>query len=239
VRELAIVHGDSRLAGRLHQPSESPRAAVVVAHGLASSMASNKLTTLCQALAAAGCMALQFDHSGCGQSPGDPFATSLSIRRDELLAAAGYLDEASGGLPLAYVGSSMGGAAAMAAADILPPACLAVWSAPSDLEELFSRLGQDPEAARYRQLRRDAARHDLEAVMARLSRLLVVHGEADEVVPVAQARRAHRLALEPKRLLLLPGADHQLTRSHDQEQALAATLDWVGRWAGVARHIET
>jgi alpha-beta hydrolase superfamily lysophospholipase len=228
--DLAIARPGGELAARLHHPPARPRAAAVVAHGLASSMASSKLTALCRALAAAGVLALQFDHSGCGGSPGDQYDTSLTLRRDELLAAAETLAGRAPDAPLAYVGSSLGGAAAVAAADIRAPACLAAWSAPVDLEELMHALRHDPEAARYRALARDLGRHDLRAVVARLSRCLWVHGERDEVVPARQAREAHRLAREPKELLILPGADHQLSRAGDQRRARERTLAWMERF---------
>jgi alpha-beta hydrolase superfamily lysophospholipase len=230
VEDLSIPRTAGNLAARLHRPAGQPRAAAVVAHGLASSMASNKLTALCRTLAGAGLLALQFDHSGCGRSPGNQYDTSLTLRRDELLAAAERLAGLAPGLPLAYLGSSLGGAAAVAAADLRAPFCLAAWSAPVDLEELMHSLRHDPEAARYRALARDLGRHDLRAVAARLTRVIFVHGERDEVVPARQAREAHRLAREPKELVMIPGADHQLSRPEDQKLALDRTLAWVERF---------
>jgi len=59
--------------------------------------------------------------------------------------------------------------------------------------------------------------------------VLFVHGQADEVAPVDQARRGHALAQAPKQLMILPGADHRLSRLSDQERAIAASLAWLER----------
>jgi len=78
----------------------------------------------------------------------------------------------------------------------------------------------------------DIPRHDLRGVLAATRWLLAVHGQADEVVPVEQAHLAYHLAAQPKDILLLPGADHRLTRATDQERATARTLQWLERRLG-------
>ncbi len=231
---VAIATGHLRLAARLHRPTTAPRGAAVVAHGLYSSMQSAKLTRLCQALAQAGWLALQYDAMGCGQTPGQVRLTTLTGRRDEFLAAAAWLGRLSPGLPLAYLGSSLGGTAALLAADRRPPAALICWSTPSDMQQLMRRLGSRPEPPDLPEMAGDLSRHDLEAVLARTIRVLFVHGALDEVVPVGQSRRGHVLARDPKDLLILPGADHRLTRDADQALAIARTLAWLANLASVA-----
>lgn len=56
--------------------------------------------------------------------------------------------------------------------------------------------------------------------------LLIVHGEADEVVPVRMGRRMFELANEPKQLRTFPGAGHD---NHGQFGSLEAVFDWVDR----------
>lgn len=226
-QEALIPLGDLTLSARLHRTATAPRGAAVVAHGLYSSMQSTKLTRLCQALAQAGWLALQYDAMGCGLTPGEVRLTTLTGRRDEFLAAAQWLGRQAPGLPQAYLGSSLGGTAALLAADLEPPQALACWSTPIDMEELMLGMARRPEPPDLPEMVRDMAYHDLEAILARTSRVLLVHGEADEVVPVDQAHRAYDLAREPKSLLLLPGADHRLTEDADQAHAMARTLAWL------------
>ncbi len=231
MEELRIPFGPQSLAAALHRPQGPARAAAVLAHGLQSSMQSAKLTKLGQALARQGVLCLRFDHLGCGHSPGRESDTTLTDRRNQFLAAAGQVADLAPGLPVCYLGSSFGGTVALCAADIKAPACIVVWSAPIYLEELFTRMDQAPEVPDMPALARDIARFDLEAIIARRSRVLFVHGQNDEVVPVDQARRGHELAAEPKELLVLPGADHRISDPAAQAKAISATLTWVSRFS--------
>lgn len=230
-QDVRIPHAGQDLAGRLHRPSTTARAGVVLAHGLYSSMQSQKLTRLAQALARAGYLALLFDALGCGDSPGDVRHTTLTSRRDQFLAAARFLEREAPDLPLAFLGSSLGGTAALLAGQVRPPACTVFWSTPVDLTALMERLSRQPAPPDLPDMVDDIARHDLGAALASTRGLLVVHGQADEVVPVQQASLAHELAGQPKELMLLPGADHRLTRLADQDQALDRTLAWLERHA--------
>ena len=231
---VLIPHGDIKLAGRLHRPAKPAKAAALIAHGLFSSMQSEKLTALARAMALEGITALQFDNTGCGDSPGDISLTTVTGRRDELLSAAKFLARSEPGAPMAYLGSSLGGTAAYLAADIMAPACVVLWSAPTNLEELVARMSARPEAAGLTALARDLGRHDLDAVLARTRRVLFIHGANDQTVPVEQARRGHRLALDPKDLVILPRADHRFSEMEDQKRAARLSLDWIERFSAAS-----
>ncbi len=225
VQPLEIELPRGRLAARLHRPGAGSRAAAVIAHGQASSMASQKLTRLARTLARAGVATLQFDHSGCGDSLGELELTTLTGRREEFLAAVDTLAGLVPGLPLVYLGSSLGGTVALLAADVRPPRCTVAWSAPLDLEELLPRLDPPPEG--FSALINDIPNHDLPAVLDRSRGVLFVHGEQDEVVPVNHARFGYARVGPPKGLLILPGADHRLSRPGDQKRAITRTLAFI------------
>lgn len=231
-QNLVIDSPQGRLAARLHRPSALAKAGVVIAHGLFSSMASEKLTALAQALAGQGYLALQYDAMGCGGSQGDLRRTTLSTRVAELLAAAQSLQQEAPGLPLVYLGSSLGGTAALAAGQARPPACTVTWSAPVDLPALFQRLAAKPDPPDLPDMPADIGRHDLKSALAQTSKVLFVHGQEDEVVPVAQAHLAHEWAAQPKELLVMPGADHRFSNLAHQAQATRATLAWLERCLG-------
>jgi dipeptidyl aminopeptidase/acylaminoacyl peptidase len=61
---------------------------------------------------------------------------------------------------------------------------------------------------------------------------LVIQAGRDEVVPVEQGRELHRRASEPRGWLLIPAADHRLTDPDHRARAVAASLDWFGRFLG-------
>lgn len=227
VEAVGVPYNDLELVGRLHQPAAPARSLVIISHGLLSSKDSVKLTHFAEALARDGHLALRFDHVGCGDSPGDIADTTLSGRRDEFLAAVQLMRGLGPHLPLVYMGSSFGGTVALLAADIEPPVCSLHWSTPWDYTALSRAVQESEEFPPLMALVRDLPSHDLEGLLGRSSRMYIVHGEEDELVPVVQAERGHELCLPPKGLLLLPGGDHRLTRLEDQRQAMAHSLAWI------------
>jgi fermentation-respiration switch protein FrsA (DUF1100 family) len=58
--------------------------------------------------------------------------------------------------------------------------------------------------------------------------LLIVHGSADDVVSVEDARRLYAKAGEPKKLAVVEGAGHRLRRD---EGAMALVVDWLKSFA--------
>ena len=56
--------------------------------------------------------------------------------------------------------------------------------------------------------------------------MLLVHGDADTIVPYHHAERLFTLAGEPKELVRIPGGLHQLRRD---QRALDALTDWLDR----------
>lgn len=58
--------------------------------------------------------------------------------------------------------------------------------------------------------------------------LLIIHGEDDDVVLVADAHRLYAAAEEPRELVVLPGVGHHLRR---EEKAVVAAMEWLKRVA--------
>jgi fermentation-respiration switch protein FrsA (DUF1100 family) len=57
--------------------------------------------------------------------------------------------------------------------------------------------------------------------------ILLIHGEADEVLPDVCSRDLYRLAGEPKELILYPGCRHGLDEC--RERLDHDLLDWIER----------
>jgi fermentation-respiration switch protein FrsA (DUF1100 family) len=60
--------------------------------------------------------------------------------------------------------------------------------------------------------------------------IFIIHGEADDVIPVEMARRLFAVANEPKEIVTIPGAGHAI---HDD-----VTFDIINRWINKQRAIE-
>jgi fermentation-respiration switch protein FrsA (DUF1100 family) len=158
---------------------------------------------LAAALARAGLAVLLFDYRGYAANPGRPTEPGLAA---DARAAVAYLAARPEVDParLVYFGESLGAAVALRLAVERPPAALVLRSPFGSLAEVGRR--------HYPWLPVSlllADHYDAAGRAGRLAApLLVVAGGRDRIVPPAHSRRLFEAAPEPKRFVLLPGADH-------------------------------
>jgi pimeloyl-ACP methyl ester carboxylesterase len=60
-----------------------------------------------------------------------------------------------------------------------------------------------------------------------------VHGDQDEIVPVAEAYRARELNPRGAELAVIPGADHMFSQEAHRQKIAELVVDWFARLAGV------
>jgi putative redox protein len=60
--------------------------------------------------------------------------------------------------------------------------------------------------------------------------LLVMHGGADELVPVEDAHQIYNAAGEPRKLEIVEGADHAFSGILWQERLFKSVLEWFERY---------
>lgn len=158
---------------------------------------------LAAALARQGLAVLLFDYRGYGGNPGTPtepglLADARAARR--YLAGRGDVDPAR----LVYLGESLGAAVAVALAAEQPPQALILRSPFTSLVDMgrlhYPLLPVGP-------LLRDRY-PSVDRIGGVAAPVLVVAGERDRLIPVAQSRRLYEAAAEPKRFALIAGADH-------------------------------
>jgi fermentation-respiration switch protein FrsA (DUF1100 family) len=180
---------------------EAPRTAVLVCNGNGGNRSLR--APLAAALARMGLHVLVFDYRGYGGNPGQPTEAGLAA---DARAALDYLvgrpevDPAR----VVYFGESLGAAVALRLATERPPAALVLRSPFASLAEVgqlhYPLVPVSP-------LLRD--RYDSAALAGRLAApLLVVAGGRDRIVPASHSRRLFAAAPQPKRLVVLDGADH-------------------------------
>jgi fermentation-respiration switch protein FrsA (DUF1100 family) len=158
---------------------------------------------LAAGLARAGLAVLLFDYRGYGENDGSPSEKGLLL---DARAARGYVD----GRPdvnrdrIVYFGESLGSGVAVSLAAERPPLALV-------LRSPFTSM---VDTARFhypllpvRLLLRD--RYESIRLIDRIGCPLVVIAAAhDSIVPTALSRRLYEVAREPKRLVIVEGADH-------------------------------
>jgi putative redox protein len=251
-KQLQFVnHMGETLVGTLHQPAGPPVGAVIAGHCFTCSRHTSVLRYICSSLCEAGFAALRFDFSGNGQSEGRFERSTWSKQILEMEAAIALMQN-EGFTWIGLAGHSLGAAIALLAARRLGTIAAVCRIAgrisaggpmhfltPAQLQTL-AQTGRVGFTSRGRQLTinrdffDDAQRHDLISVTRSLAiPMLVVHGDRDEIIPVAEAHRAHAVNPRQVELCIIAGGDHMFARPDHRQQVVAAVTSWFCRQAGV------
>jgi alpha-beta hydrolase superfamily lysophospholipase len=201
------------LAYALFAPDGPPAGGVVVLHGAGSQKENHY--DFARECRAAGLAAVVFDQRGHGATAGALDGRAI----DDVASIAALLPD---GVPVALRGSSMGGWLALAAADAVGAAAVvAICPASSDQLARGLRDGRFDFEADPATLAALLESADLTAAAAALGdRLLLMHAEGDESVPVEHSRTLHAAAPE-SRIEVVPGGDHRSVQHDPEMQALA------------------
>ena len=170
-----------QLEAMLHLPDEAPVAIAVIAHPLPTmggTMDNKVVTTLAKSFVELGFVTLRFNFRGVGTSAGEFDSGNGEV--EDMLSAVQHMQEAFGHLPLILAGFSFGGYVAARAAQHLHPQ-------PHKLVLLAPAVG------------RFAMPHVPHNT-------LTIHGEHDEVIPLADAFDWARPQHLP--IVVLPEAGH-------------------------------
>ena len=120
------------LAARLERPSQEPIAYALFAHCFTCGKESLAAKRISEALTTRGIAVLRFDFTGLGSSEGDFANTHFSSNVADLVAAADRL-RTTWRAPALLIGHSLGGAAVLAAAAMVPESrAVVTLAAPSD-----------------------------------------------------------------------------------------------------------
>lgn len=177
-----------------------PLGHILFAHGNGGNLGDR--SPILALLAAAGFDVLAFDYRGYGRSSGRPseHGTYRDARaaREALLAQPGVDPER-----VVYLGKSLGGGVMLELANALPPAALVLMSTFTGMRDaaraVYPFLPKLLVPNAYPSLRR---------IRTLRCPVLIMHGDADELLPVQMGRTLFAHAPEPKRLVIYPGAHH-------------------------------
>jgi len=246
MREERVSFTNSRgeiLSGILHQPLNGmTQGGVILCHGMESNKESQKLVSLSRALAQRGILTLRFDFSYVGESSGKFEDITYSGEIEDLAAAFSLIMNRSPGR-IGILGSSMGGTVALLFAAEKPTvAALVTIAAPIHPEQFPQRVltpnqfqqWRDQGFTMYNAQRLNVSLlHDLEkinvpdAAKKIACPVLILHGDADAVVPVEEAYELYGCLPSSKRLSILNGADHRLSDPSLMTRAVTEAVDWL------------
>jgi dipeptidyl aminopeptidase/acylaminoacyl peptidase len=245
VQEVGFKANGLELAGELHIPSrEKVHPALCICHGIPAvphDPTDKGYTLLAQRFCHAGFITLIFNFRGTGKSEGN--LDILGWTRD-LQAALDFLYSLKevDKTHFCLLGFSGGAAVSVyTAARDSRVSSVVTCACPADFRSLSQRETPLDTIQRFRQIGtiRD---EDFPPSIEEWQRgfetispvnwvdkisprpLLLVHGDADELIPLEHARRLYQKAKEPKELETIPGAKHKMRL---EKAAIDFILDWL------------
>jgi pimeloyl-ACP methyl ester carboxylesterase len=245
-RESVTVTDDGvRLVGILERPSAEPGPLVLVLHGFTSAKDRPHTVAACVAMREAGFATLRFDLYGHGESGGEFRKHTLHKWISNTLTVMDWAERQDFVTELWLSGHSQGGLTAALVAGTAPervrglvlrapafmiPRCaregemLGVRFDPSQIPEPFPTIkGLTLDADYFRSAR--AIRVE-EAIDAFPGSVLLLHGEADDVVPLRDVETAAGRYRSCK-LALIPGETHHFDQA--REHMKSVIRDWLSQ----------
>jgi putative redox protein len=233
------------LIGDLHRGTD--KRFLVLCHGMESTRGGTKQQAMVERFVPAGFSVLRFDFSYVGDSEGSFEDLTLTGEVADALGALDFLAEFEPELCV-LIGSSLGGAVALLTAAQAADAvdAVATIAAVADCR-LFTERLSEADLAKWRSSGRrtwgegylkadfldDVERLDIPAAIAALTQpVLVMHGEADDVVPSAHARIIERNVPGPVRVKMFPGVGHRFEEPGALDGLLETLESWLADVAG-------
>jgi putative redox protein len=233
-----------KLVGTIHLTKRSAGCGVVFGHCFTCSRHTRIIRQICKELAEKDVLALRFDFSGNGQSEGEFSASNYSKQINEMQTAADVIAE-KGARRIGLAGHSMGAVIAVLTAaqtkTVKAVCALAARLSGLNATHFFSKkqledlevTGRVSFNSRGRSLQlstkffTDAKQYDLpEAVKSLQTPLMVIHGDADEIIPVQDAYLARTLNSENTELVIIPGGDHMFSAELHRTQISKLVVKW-------------
>jgi putative redox protein len=233
-----------KIAGTLHLPKRPAGYGVVFGHCFTCSRHTRIIRQICSELAEKDFLALRFDFSGNGQSEGEFSASNYSKQITEMQTAAAVIAE-KGARWIGLAGHSMGAVIAVLTAartQAVKAVCvLAGRLSGLNATHFFSKrqlkeledTGKVSFSSRGRSLQlstkffADTEQYDLPETIKSLQKpLMVVHGDADEIISVQDAYLAKTLNPEYTELAVISGADHMFSNEMHRSQTVKLVVKW-------------
>jgi len=239
------------LSARLEFPvEEKPLAFALFAHCFTCGKDLVASRNISRTLTANGIAVMLFDFTGLGDSEGDFESSDFSGNISDLFCASEYLEE-NYEAPKLLIGHSLGGAAALFAAEQLQNIeAVVTIAAPFDPYHLTKMISEDLDKIKEKgkaqvsiggrpftikqSFIEDLNSHNAEEVANELKKpLLIFHSPQDKTVNIDNAAKIYTAARHPKSFISLDGANHLLTDKNDSAYVGNVIAGWVRRYLKV------
>lgn len=222
-----------------HNPGNQSRDILIIGHGVTGNKDRPFVIALAEAVASEGMAVLRFSFSGNGSSGGDFRECTISKEIEDLNAVV--TAAVNNGYRVTYAGHSMGGAVGvLAAARDERIKHLISLAGMVNTKDFYDReFGEEtpdegcmweeqscPLSSTYKN-----DMYEIGSVVSRASEVkvpwLLIHGDADDVVPIEDSRQIFAQANDPKKIIEIPGANHVFSESGFVPMS-EAVIDWIG-----------
>lgn len=236
-----------KLCGILSNPTENKKKPVIIlCHGFSTSKDGRTFVRLEEILNEQGISTFRFDFFGHGESEGKFAEITTSEAIDDVLNAIKFLKE-SGYFKIGLVGSSFGGMASTIAASRSDDLyILALKSPVSDYRSMAHARRSEQELKDWKEkgfieivstneerqrlnysFYEDAENEKAYEAARKIKILsLIVHGDEDETVPIAQSQKTASL-IENCRLEIIKGCDHVYSNLDHFERLLDLISEFI------------
>lgn len=236
-------HGE-KIIGNLSIPFNGAPG-VIMSHGMEGSKDGTKWLQLATKLNDAGIASLRFNYRGCGvdkeKSEGEFEDTTLSSRIEDFKAALDFFEgTAINNSRLGIIGSSLGGMVAIAAWDkrikvmvtLATPYQFPVLTGnqPGNIQNddyISLPSGMKIKAKFFDEIRNYDGGYAIRQIKCPI---LIIHGTADDLVPIDQSQQYYKKANEPKKLERIQGGKHSLDEPAHLQHVLDLAIDWFERY---------
>ena len=250
-KPVIFTSGGQQVVGMLHLPAKGRKKApcVVLLHGYKGNKAETHrlFVKASRVFSEIGIASLRFDFRGHGDSEGDFSTMTIGSELKDAKAAMKFIRSQPEIDPnkIGILGLSLGGMiASLLVSEDAKIKTTVLWSAVSELGPLV-KARMTPAAMRQLELMgcvdeygwavgkqfidESASFNALGALVKAKGHVLLIHGDADETVPVRSTLNysaALKKAKKPHFVHIIPGGDHTYNSLQWEMEVLSLTLEW-------------
>jgi uncharacterized protein len=238
---------NNKVVGILSNPKEDTDVPIMIlCHGFSSSKEGRTRETLEQRYNELGVATFRFDFFGHGESEGDFAEITVSKGVDDIRSAVTFLNEL-GYTKIGLFGASYGGNTAFLAAAQVPELFVLVLKCPVS-DNIGESIAQSTNITREKWKKQGYTeyKHEFgtntkvnytfytdpmntigyqEAAKINIP-TLIVHGDADTLVPIEQSKKLHNL-IKKSKLIIVPGCDHMFSKEELWQQSIEEFVSFV------------
>ena len=219
----------------------------IFAHCFTCNSSLHVVKHISRSLTTAGFAVVRFDFTGLGKSEGNFADSHFGANIQDLEDVHTYIAEKYFA-PELIIGHSLGGAAAIVAASVIPDLkAVCTIGAPSDIVHTTKHFKDQVDTssaegesdvtiggrtfAINEKFVEGFTKHDLPEIIKSLSKpILVLHSPIDEMVSISHAQTIYQNAMHPKSYVSLDKANHLLTKEDDSVYAGEVIATWVRKY---------